>query len=276
MPSADLDNLLARIDSILGHADKQLVDQQLKSLLEQSEADDPLSPATLCLLNEYAGWLRGVSRLTEAESYFQILLERIADCPGDQGVARANALVNIAGLRRLQGDPEGALALCDEAATLSEGKAHADVYLDAAILNARLLAYISAGNCEAALSCAHSLLENLQGNPETDDHELATAYNNLAALAMRAGKLEQAEQAADKALLIYQQMPEENIHHGSALATRGSIHLKKGEYTAALESFEQALPLIRRYFGENQEYAQAVKLRDLALRECEPFRKDER
>ncbi|MDR0888791.1 MAG: tetratricopeptide repeat protein [Coriobacteriales bacterium] len=263
MPEEDTDGLLRRIDALLAKEDKAEVDAGFRRLLDEYGADGDAQtgprPGYITLLNEYAGWLRGTSRFADSERYFRMLLSALEQAHAQHSVAYARALLNLAGLKRLLGDPQQALELTDRAEKIVDGSAQDDRYVRATVMNSRMLAYIAMGDYQSAADVCKRLIESLNVNPETGEHEAATAFNNLAGIYLKMNDLDNAETAANAALDIYAHMADENIHHGAALETMGVVMYRRCEYAKAAECFERSAGLVKRYFGENDEYRVAQR-----------------
>ena len=108
------------------------------------------------------------------------------------------------------------------------------------------------GAAAAYLHKALLILKNL-----TDSQtEKAISCSNLASIYILLENMADAENYAKKAVEIFRtEVGEEDVHYSAALCTLGEVYFAKGEYTQAEELFSEALHLIARDYGtENDSY----------------------
>jgi tetratricopeptide (TPR) repeat protein len=212
------------------------------------------SPEYAAILNELAGFMRGVSRFDEAEETFRHALSILQVKGAERSPQYATMLLNLAGLYRLTGRTGEAIELFSEAQRLLTATGETGSYAYASVLNNLALAYQDLGDYDTAL---HSSLEayQLQQQLGAGTHEQATSLNNLAVICLRGNKILEAEYYIDQALAVYDRMPEANVHHAAALTTKASLLFRAGQYKEAQDLFMQARDLTEHFFGKNIEYA---------------------
>ena len=240
-----------KLDALYGGGDLAAVEAFILEAV--GDAEDG-GAARAGLLNELAGFYRGVSRYAESIDAFTRSLE-IFDAVGMGATPEyATVLLNLAGLYRMKGEADKAEGLFLSAMKKLEDAGARDSYAYVSVLNNLSLAYQEKGELALALEYAGNALE-LMRSGIGGDHEIAASLNNLAAIRLRMGDVDAANGLITEALGIYDAMPETDVHHAAALATKAALLCRYGEYHEALEGFRRALELTRRFFGENIEYA---------------------
>jgi len=151
-------------------------------------------------------------RLEEAERQLEVARERAASSK-DNDLEVATSLVNLAVVRRAQGDAAGALDLQKEALGIRErrlGPNHPDV---ASSLNSVAALYAAQDDYRAAeplLTRALAIREEALG---ADDRHTAQSLNNLGLLYAAEGRYADAEPLYQRAVTIFERQPD------AALAT---------------------------------------------------------
>ena len=246
-----MDDFLFELDKLYSAGDLSAVEA---FLLEAADASPDGSTERAALLNELAGFYRGVSRYDESEDAFNKSLELFEK--NDMGATPeyATVLLNLAGLYRMKGDAEKAIGLFLNSKSKLEGAGAQDSYSYISVMNNLALAYQEKGDYEQALDYASKALELLR-HGDSFEHEIAASLNNLAAIQLRLGEVEIARGLISESLAIYDGMDEPDVHHAAALTTNAVISHRNGDLSGALDGFRRALDLTKRFFGENVEYA---------------------
>jgi tetratricopeptide (TPR) repeat protein len=86
-----------------------------------------------------------------------------------------------------------------------------------------------------------------------DDAGAASSLNNLGAILMDTGQIQEAIAAFTESLEICQRLGF-RVKVGISLERLGTVHERQGQYPAALEKYEEALALLRQY-GSPQQIA---------------------
>ena len=223
-------------------------------LIDAAAETDENSPERAGLLNELAGFYRGVSRYVESENTFMQSL-RIFESVGMGATPEyATVLMNLAGLYRMKGDADKAVNLFHNAMTSLENAGVQDSYVYVSVLNNLALAYQTRGDLTEALDYASRALELMRAHIG-NEHEVATSLNNLASIHLGLGELEDAGKLISEALEMFDAMPEPDVHHAAALTTKAVLMCREGNHRESLDSFRRALELTRKFFGENIEFA---------------------
>jgi tetratricopeptide (TPR) repeat protein len=246
-----MNDFYGELDKLYSAGDTASVEAFILSAI--SAAPDG-SPERAGLLNEIAGFYRGISRYPESEASFEQALGIFEAAGMGASPEYATVLLNFAGLYRIIGQSDKAIGLFKDAGRKLEDAGARESYAYVSIINNLALAYLDKGEHEAALEHACSALELMRGGLG-QAHEIATSLNNIAAIRMRMNNLEAAEKLISESLAIYEAMPEPDVHHAAAIATKAAIKCRTGDYFGALEGFKQALELTGRSFGENIEFA---------------------
>jgi tetratricopeptide (TPR) repeat protein len=244
-----------RLDALYQAEDLAAVESYIRGELEHIErALGSDAPEYAAVLNELAGFMRGVSRYAESENTFRQALAILQVKGAGLSPQYATILLNLAGLFRLTGRADEAVRLFQEAKRLLTATGDTNSYAYASVLNNLSLAYQDAGEFEAALQSAQEAFA-LQKQLGLGDHELATALNNLAVICLRSGMAIEAENYINQALAVYDGMTETDVHHAAALTTKALLLYRTGRFTDAQDLFTRARDLTVHFFGKNIEYA---------------------
>ena len=212
------------------------------------------SPERAGLLNELAGFYRGVSRYAESEDTFIQSLTIFESAGMEATPEYATVLLNLAGLHRLAGDADKAVELFRSAMKKLENADACDSYAYVSILNNLALAFQSKGDLIQALEYASKALELMRAGSGRE-HEVASSLNNLASIRLALGQLDVADELIAESLGMFDAMSEPDVHHAAALTTKAVIMCRKGSHRESLIDFQRALELTKRFFGENIEFA---------------------
>jgi tetratricopeptide (TPR) repeat protein len=239
--------------------DPSRIEEYLRQYLYEMESTGrKLSGEYASVLNELASFYRGVSRYEESAAAFKQALELLRYIGLDKTPQDATILLNFAGLFRLKGQPHEAVEMFLDARNLLITSGMQNDYAYRSVLNNLALAYQDIGRYEDAYAAAYESYEGMC-KTEASEHEIATALNNLAVIRLKMGNDAEAQILIDEALVYYDKMPEENVHHAAALSTKGSLLFRSGQHREALASFQKSLELTERFFGKNIEYAIAAR-----------------
>jgi tetratricopeptide (TPR) repeat protein len=148
-------------------------------------------------------------RLEEAERQLEVARERAASGTDNQPEVAAS-LVNLAVVRRAQGDVAGALQLQQEALAVREkqlGPEHPDV---ATSLNSIAALYSAQDDYAAAAPLLVRALAIREKALGPDDRRTAQSLNNLALLYAAEGHYAEAEPLYQRAVAIFEQRQESN------------------------------------------------------------------
>ena len=240
-----------RLDELYGAGDLAAVEAFIS---DAAAGADEHSPERAGLLNELAGFYRGVSRYAESKDKFEQSL-RIFESAGMGATPEyATVLLNLAGLYRITGDAGKAIELFSTAKRILEGAGAADGYAYIGVLNNLALAYKEKGEYASALEYATRAYELIRSGIGKE-HEIATSLNNIASIHLSLGETGAANQFISEALEIFDAMAEPDVHHAAALTTKAVLMCRNNDYIGALAYFRRAMDLTKRFFGENIEFA---------------------
>lgn len=233
-------------------------------LLEQRDrfADGPDADLrnyiTIC--NELGSFYRERGRLNDSlYNYGQARAGSTKLLGTDRTLEHALILLNEAGTYRYRRDFDKAFCnyLDAEAILLELGME--DTFEYASLLNNKALALLDEGvEFEHALELATTAAEIVsRQRPGTVDE--AISHVNLASMALRAGDLAFADKHAQRAVDLYEELGVDSGHYPAALNVLAAVALKKGDLEAALAGFERSAEFTKRNFGENRDYAAAMR-----------------
>jgi len=212
------------------------------------------SPECAGVYNELASFYRGISRFDDSEEAFSKSLSLFETLGMSASPEYATVLLNFAGLYRMMGKTDKAIGMFHETIRKIEEAGEVNSYSYISILNNMALAYQEKGEYTEALEYMEKALKLLR-EKGGGAHEIAASLNNLAAIKIRMREFETADALITEAIALYDSLPETDVHHAAALATKAAIQCYAGDYSGALEGFQRSLGLTERFFGENIEYA---------------------
>ena len=246
-----MNEIYGKLDELYGKGDLKSVEEYLLNAVGET---GECSPGRAGLLNELAGFYRGVSRYAESENTFKQAIAIFELLGMDATPEYATVLLNLAGLHRLTGDADKAVELFRSAMVKLEDADARDSYAYVSILNNLALAFQSKGDLTQALEYASKALELMRAG-SGNEHEVASSLSNLASIRLGLGQLDAAGELIEEALGIFDAMPEPDVHHAAALTTKAVLMCRKGSHRESLVDFQRALGLTKRFFGENIEFA---------------------
>jgi len=240
-----------RLDELYAAGDLAAIEVFILEAVADSPED---SPGRAGLLNELAGFYKGVSRYAESEDAFSGALSMFEAAGMGATAEYATVLLNLAGLYRIMGNADKAVELFIGAKGKLEDAGGRDSYAYVSVLNNLALAYQDRREFSEAMEYAENALALLRDG-FGGEHEIAASLNNLSAIRLSLDELEAADVLISEALSIYDSMAEPDVHHAAALTTKAVVQCRSGDHRGALDGFRKALELTRRFFGENIEYA---------------------
>jgi len=240
-----------KLDELYSTGDLSAVESYLR---EAIDAASPRSPEQAALYNELAGFYRGVSRFRESENAFSRALEIFDVCGMGATPQYATVLLNLAGLLRMRGEASEAIGLFKDALGKLEESGEQESYAYVSLLNNISLAHKEKGEFGIAFEYANRALTMMRSGLG-GDHEIAASLNNLAAIKLSQCDYPAADGFVTEALMVFNAMPEPDVHHAAALTTKSVLLFHAEDFQGALDGFRTALSLTRRFFGENIEYA---------------------
>lgn len=246
------------LDTLYAQGKTQEIEPFLRHTLEEHRVccggHDQIFTAAL---NELGTYYRGASRYDEALRAFESAGQDILSYGTKDTMDYATNRLNLAGTLRLMKQYQQALPLYMEAADIYSRISGRRSYHYAAALNNLSLIYLDLGQYRQALDYAQQALQIigiLPGHPE----ERAISLINRSTASWYLGDAEKAREGAEKALALYESLPEKGVHYAAALNLCGTIDMDQKRYERAWKRFIQAAEYTKGIFGENDEYRQAM------------------
>ena len=246
----DIRAMLEKLDGLYVQGNlkdaEHLLEQNLINALSESNL-----AAALTIYNEMEGLYRTTGRAGKAAEISDRALELIRIMKLEGTVHHATTLLNGATANRVAQNPDKALYMYLEAAEILEKNGYGNSYQMASVHNNISHIYQEKGQHHKALCHLETAAEMIAKMPD-NAAEVATTDICTALSYMALGKLDTAQEFADKAMLYYNS--NDGIcdgHRGSALSALAELAWRKGEHQKSIEIFEQALSFTLERFGEN-------------------------
>lgn len=250
-----MDQFYQQLDQLFQEGDLSKIEHFLIGSMEDLRArGEQAYPELAAVMNELAGFYRGISRYAESERYFMESFALLEKMGMGKSVSAATVLLNNAGNCRLSGRYDEALKFFLQAKEILEEIGQTTDYAYTSLLNNIALVYQELGEHEKALQYSEQALAVMR-RYSAAEHEIATTLNNMAAIRISMGQLDEAQRLIDEALAIYDGMPQLNVHHAAALGTQAMLWFFRKEYARAIEAYLKSLEMTRHFFGDNMESA---------------------
>ncbi len=251
----DINQFFSRLDTFFANREMREAELYMKESLEAAEQSGELR-AAIAICNELGGYYRKLSRYQEGAELYEKALAYLEQLGLSNSEHYATTLINYATTCTQAGEKERALSFFQKAAAIFEEKGLTTDYRVAALHNNISSLYQDAAdlpNAEKHLRMALSVLEGLTGT----ESEAAITYTNWAQLCLASDRLADAEEKAALALAAFEKTGgEHDTHYAAAVNVLGKISYTKGDYTAAIARFQEAMKLIEQEFGGgNMSYA---------------------
>jgi len=251
----DINQFFTKLDAFFANKEMQEAEIYMKESLEAAEHCGDLRSA-IAICNEYGGYCRKLSRYKEGAALYEKALAYLEQLGLSGSEHHATTLINYATTCTQAGEREKALSFFQRAAEIFTEKGLTADYRMATLHNNISSLYQDAAdlpNAEKHLRMALSVLEGLTGT----GLEVAITYTNWAQLCLAADRLADAEEKVLLALTTFEKAGGgRDTHYAAAVNVSGKINYIKGDYTAAIAQFKEAMELIKQEFGDsNMSYA---------------------
>lgn len=253
-----------KIDGFFAAKDFNGAESYMKETLAQAEfEDDPSATVTVC--NELGGFYRAFSRYNEGIPLYEKALGCIRRLGLENSEGHGTTLLNFATTLAIVGQQDRALDAYQQAAGIFEGPSYAKDFRLATLYNNMSSLYQDMNRLDESekyLRKAMSILENLHQS----EIEIATTWSNLAGvyLAMEPAHLQEAKDAAKKAIAIFNQVSgDSDVHYAPAVSALGEVYYLEGDFKAAEDQFRKSMALSKRDYGD-QTLGYAVLCANLA------------
>ena len=247
----------------ISEAEKFLLDCLAKA---EAERDFAL---VIAASNELGGIYRVLSRYQEGAALYEKALDALRKTCDAEGENYATTLINYGTILSMAGKFQEALERYNDAVKTLQMQGIEGDYRMAALYNNMSGLYQKKGDLNAAATYMHKALLIIK-NLRDSEAEVAISYSNLAGIYIRLGNLEDAEKYARQAVRDFRQMSgDRDVHYSAAVCTLGEVHFAKGEYEKAEELFSDALGLIARDYGKDNDSYRVVERNLKKCRECQ-------
>ncbi|TCD54571.1 DUF4037 domain-containing protein [Alloscardovia theropitheci] len=252
------DDFYAGLDRIFAHA---LGSTQALPYLEEALAGAINSHdefAELTVISEFLGFDRSHGRHDHAQK----LAERALELRNSLGLINTEQgtiiLINVATAYRQAGIYDKARQFYELAAKEAEHTLSNTDRQKAALYNNYSMLFSETGDLPSAHDQLIRALELMQlSSPDASkDGDVATTLTNIGLLELQMDDVLQAVDHTRQALDIYTNNPDlqSSAHYTSALAGYAQALFVSGNLSQALDYFEQALGLIKKFYGESSGY----------------------
>lgn len=265
----DIQMFFNTLDRLFSEKRPQEAEAFMRERLSQAEKEsDAGAVVTIC--NELGGYYRAVSRYEEGVPLYQRALQIIADLHQEGTPAHGTTLINYATTCTMKRDFEKALQLYEEAAAIFSGPDYGPDFNLAILYNNMSFVCQDMGDFSRAEDYLLKALGILRQLTESDI-EIATTYTNLANLYMAMGKVSEARDLLEKAIDIYlRETGGKDVHYAASVSALGDLCYLEGDYASASQQFEQALTLVERDYGtDNDSYRTIEKNLSLSRQQLE-------
>ena len=251
----DIHQFFTKLDTFFANREMREAELYMKESLEDAERGGDLKSA-VAICNEFGGYCRKLSRYKEGAALYEKALAYLEQLGLSGSEHQATTLMNYATTCTQAGERERALAYFQRAAEIFTEKGLTGDYRMASLHNNISSLYQDTAdlpNAEKHLRMALSVLEGLTGS----ELEAAITYTNWAQLCLGADRLADAEEKASLALAAFEKAGGgHDTHYAAAVNVLGKISYMKGDFTAAIARFREAMELIEQEFGDgNMSYA---------------------
>ena len=242
-----------QLDRLYETDPKQVEAFLLQTLETCRDAEDDLGMVTVS--NELGSLYRGQSRYAESADQFEFAMEMLEDLGMTDSTAYLTSLLNRAGTYRLTGQIRDAVQDFHRVLRLLSEQPGDTAYVRASALNNLGLCYQELGDGEAAseyiLKALH-MMEDLPGM----EAEIASSMNNLAAVYLHEGALDEAANWMERAMEYYEGPAGAlDPHQAAAYSSMAAIRYRQGFLRDALEFYKKAASVTLRFFGKTLDYA---------------------
>jgi len=247
----DIQSILKQVDAFFEENRGEEAEKLMRECVAQAveEQDDN---SLLQLLNELIGYYRVVSRYEDA---YQMGTQAIslAERMGLKGqVPYATTLLNTANAYRAGGRLTDSLELYQQAQEVYESCLSGEDMLIAGLQNNLSLLYQELEEYEKAKECQEKALEIVKSAGAS--YEQGVTYANLASTCIQLDEPEEAKAYALCSIKAFQEAGAMDSHYGAALAALGAYYYKREEFERAGEYYRQAMDVVERGIGRNQDY----------------------
>ncbi len=261
----DVQKVYKKVDEYYNNKNYKGAKLYLEDVLEKAKLDGDM-PLIVAAGNEVAGMYRAAANVEKAISVYELVLSTLEKM-GMEGTANyAMAQMNAGNAYVVAGLWNKALDVYHSAKQLFAKHNVSDYYTTATLNNNISQAYLMVGKTDEAEAAAFEALINIRKLLPDTYPELATTYSSIAEIRLSQGRAEDACVYFNKANDIFiEKLQGKDIHYASTCYGLGKALLSVGDIDGAKDNFIKAMELIKRDFGENDNYKLVKKaLTDIA------------
>lgn len=252
----DIERVIEGLDQLFAKRQIDKVEEYLSSALEQALKEGDVGSA-ITIINELIGYYRDTSQYDKAEVYCEKLLPFMEKAGLAGTVHYGTSCLNIANAYRASGRFSDSLKHYQMVFDIYENVLEDKDFRYASLNNNLSLLYQEMGEFDKACEALNRALQIVKEYPEAVV-ELGVTYTNLAASYIKAGKIEQAKDAVNEGLSIFQNGLQEDYHYSAALSVAGDVYFAEKDYDQAVQCFEQAMLALKKHVGITHAYFRIV------------------
>ena len=242
--------LLQKLDYFYEQGRLKDAEKLLVSSAETATEDRNYS-ALLTIYNEMEGLYRTTGRAGKASEISDKALELISLMRLENTVHHATTLQNGATANRVAGNNVKALDMYSRAAEIYKKLGYGNSYQMASLYNNISHIYQHQNDHKTALEYLTLALKAISKLPE-NEAEIATTKICMSLSHMAMNNFDDAEKTLNDALSYYESdIGKNDGHYGSALSAKGEFLWRKKGYNNAIITYEKALDVTLKRFGEN-------------------------
>ena len=217
------------------------------------------SHGIICVLNELACFYRGLSRWDESLAAFERVKSAMEEASLTETDSYAVVLLNMAGALRLLGQRDKAMAYFEKSEAILTKNATADAYTMGSLYNSIGLLYQDEKQFSAAAEYFGKAL-TYTARIADSAADVATGLGNVAIAYFSAGDLQNAAEAIDRSLSIFEELDGGmNPKYAGSLNTKAYICFHSGELEKAADYFRLAAEKTEKIFGRNADFVKACR-----------------
>ena len=247
----DIANMLSKLDALLHSCKLEEAEQLLKASLKEAQQQGD-TDAQKTIYNEMMGYYRDCGKFPEAlES--AVKARELFESNGETDTLEyGTTMLNCANVYRAAGRFAQAFAAYEIVKQCYDRHLAADDTRVASLWNNMALLYQETEQYTDACTCLERALELVRKAGDTT--KTAISCTNLAMSLLRLRQTEQALERLREADAILSGKTPSDFHYSAVLAGFGDACYQKGQYAAAAEWYEKALPEIELHMGKNNFY----------------------
>lgn len=252
----NIEEFFAELSALFTSGNRDKIGGYLKQSLAQAETQGD-AHAAITVLNEMIGHYRSVSDHKQALAASERAIEAVRLLGYEDTPGFGTTLLNVATAYRAAGDSGRALDLYLQGLEVYQRHLEPDDSRLAGLYNNLSALHMESGDYHAAIKLlrqsAHIMADKKENMLDT-----ATIHSNLALALLRSGDKEAAGAALGAAVSIFETFEASGLdapHYAAALAIIAETRYDMGDPAAAAGLYERALAHIKKYFGENEEFA---------------------